>query len=119
MPSPTQPLINVTGSAKGGLVDPKKAAELTQQYFNLVVSDPGQAYAMTTGDLKDAGQDALQQRYGDYSAITVQRIEADGSKATTVATVQLTRRDGSVLTQRHELHFAPGDTPMVNADRTL
>lgn len=95
-----------------------KANQRGDQYFGALASGQlREAYAMTTGALRDRGFESFAARYRDVSSIRVVDVYSEARR--TITTLRVTHQDGSVVTQRHELWFTADRQPMINADNLM
>lgn len=85
------------------------------QYFAaLQDGDLRGAYAMTSDGLHAEGFAAFASRYAAATSIEVTEIAAEADHLVTA--VRITWADGTVGTQRRELWFSRGESPMISAD---
>ncbi|TDV41367.1 hypothetical protein [Actinophytocola oryzae] len=118
-PSPTtpkEPTRETVGAVPLIPTDPAAMGDRTEQYFLLVVTDPGAAHAMTTGSLADEGREGIEARYEGVRQVEVQDILIDRGQAITTSTVRIVREDGSVTFERRQLVFTWGGDPKIIND---
>jgi hypothetical protein len=116
-PSPpvagTLPVIPPVTTGGDPVVDPTKLIKRTRTFFAEVTSDAQAAADLTTGTVHDDAVALIRQRYGDLSAIRIQRMSLDPSNGLTVCLVRVTARDGDTETRRITLRFTPGGDPKI------
>ncbi|WP_326568191.1 hypothetical protein VSH64_41535 [Amycolatopsis rhabdoformis] len=105
--SPTNPFY---GPAK----NPKTMGDNTEKFFNTVTTDPNEAAAVTTGDLKQEGPQGLRQRYANVAYFEVKKVEIDPDSNTTVNTLEVTHTDGTKTIEQRTLTF--GDDEKIADD---
>ncbi|MBV8931807.1 MAG: hypothetical protein JO285_04530 [Kutzneria sp.] len=113
--TPLPPITTAPGPALP-IVDPTKIAKQTQHFFTALNTNVSEAYDLTSGALRASGEAALQQRYADLASVQVQGIVVDPSRAVTISTVLVTRKDGSTVTEQHALKFSVDDVPLITDD---
>ncbi|QRP51212.1 hypothetical protein I6J71_40100 [Amycolatopsis sp. FDAARGOS 1241] len=94
--------------------DTKKMGDYTEQFFNTVTTDPAEASAVTTGDLKSEGPQGLRQRYAKVAYFEVKKVEIDPDDNTTVNTLEVTHTDGTKTVEQRTLTF--GDDEKIADD---
>ncbi|PWW64400.1 hypothetical protein [Actinokineospora spheciospongiae] len=99
--------------------DPGAMGDRTEQYFRKVVEDAAAAYALTSGSLRQAGPEAIEQRYASVERIEVTGIEIDPVRSTTRASLRVVGKDGSVTEMQRELTFSTGSNPKIIAERPV
>jgi hypothetical protein len=96
--------------------DPQQLGDVTEQYFQLVTTDPKGAHALTTGGMAREGAAGIEARYGDVERIEVRDITIDRNEATTTSTVRVVREDGTTTVERRRLTFTWGSEPKITED---
>jgi hypothetical protein len=114
---PAPPTVSTVAGAGVPIIDGDVISDQTEHFYGTVVSDIRQAYAMTTGALHADGGAALVQRYRDVSSVRLRQITVDPSRGVTVNLLEITWRNGPVVTERRELVFSPGDVPKISDER--
>ncbi|MFI5606110.1 hypothetical protein [Amycolatopsis sp. NPDC051903] len=94
--------------------DPKTMGDNTERFFNTVTTDPAEASAVTTGDLKSEGPQGLRQRYAKVAYFVVKKVEIDPDNNTTVNTLEVTHTDGTKTVEQRTLTF--GDDEKIADD---
>lgn len=94
--------------------DPKAMGDNTEKFFNNVTTDPSEASAVTTGDLKQEGSQGLRQRYANVAYFEVKKVEIDPDNNTTVNTLEVTHTDGTKTVEQRTLTF--GDDEKIADD---
>ncbi|WP_137812450.1 hypothetical protein [Gandjariella thermophila] len=115
------PAVSVVAGAGPSIINGETIANETQRFYGSVLDNVRRAYTMTTGALHADGLAALADRYRDVTAMRLESITADPGRGVTTNVLEITRRDGSVRTERRELVFsrgsAPGDGPKISDER--
>ncbi|MEV4600226.1 hypothetical protein AB0K15_22835 [Amycolatopsis sp. NPDC049253] len=94
--------------------DPKTMGDNSEKFFNNVTTDPDEAAAVTTGDLKQEGPQGLRQRYANVAYFEVKKVEIDPDNNTTVNTLEVTHTDGTKTIEKRTLTF--GDDEKIADD---
>ena len=117
-PNPTAPpMITTMPVNQAPVVDGSKIAQQTEHFYREMAANADTALAMTTDTVRTNADALLEGRLADISLIEVKEIAVDPSKGLTVSLLQLTRKDGSVSTEKRELSFTLGDLPLINGER--
>ncbi|MCG8919004.1 hypothetical protein L6E12_24795 [Actinokineospora sp. PR83] len=118
---PVEPSRTTVSSAAllSAQTDPGVMGDRTEQYFRQVVEDAAAAYALTSGSLRQAGPEAIEQRYASVERIEVTSIEIDPVRSTTRASLRVVGKDGSVTEMERELTFSAGSNPKIIAERPV
>jgi len=98
--------------------DPQAMGDRTEQYFELVTTDPAAAHEMTTGGMAREGQEGIEARYGNVRRVEVQDITIDRDQAITTSTVKIVREDGTTTIEHRQLTFTWGGDPKITDDMT-
>lgn len=113
----TSPPVSVVPSIQQAVISPNRLVEQTRRFYQALNGNLTQAYQLTTGLLKAAGQLALGQHYPEATSIALHDITVDASKGITINTVVITKKDGSTVTEQHVLTFSLNDLlPLVSSD---
>jgi hypothetical protein len=99
------------------VVDGGKIAQQTEHFYKEMATNANTALAMTTDTVRSNADALLEGRLADISLIEVKEIAVDPSKGLTVSLLQVTKKDGSVSTEKRELSFTLGDLPLINGER--
>ncbi|MGW6449752.1 hypothetical protein [Lentzea sp. NPDC055074] len=99
------------------VVDGGKIAEQTEHFYREMATNADTALAMTTDTVRSNAGALLEGRLADISLIEVKEIVVDPGKGLTVSLLQVTKKDGSVSTEKRELSFTLGDLPLINGER--
>jgi hypothetical protein len=110
------PTRTTVGPAPVTPTDPQQLGDVTEQYFQLVTTDPKGAHALTTGGMAREGAAGIEARYGDVERIEVRDITIDRNEATTTSTVRVVREDGTTTVERRRLTFTWGSEPKITED---
>ncbi len=94
-------------------VDPTKLGTRTEQFFSEVTSNVDAAASMTSDTVHGDAKAIIEQNYGDISTIKVKSISLDPTNGLTVSVLQVTNKDGSVLTQQRTLRFTLSGDPKI------
>ncbi|WIX79896.1 hypothetical protein QRX50_03590 [Amycolatopsis carbonis] len=94
--------------------DPKTMGDNSEKFFNNVTTDPNEAAAVTTGDLKQEGAQGLRQHYANVAYFEVKKVEIDPDNNTTVNTLEVTHTDGTKTVEQRTLTF--GDDEKIADD---
>jgi hypothetical protein len=89
--------------------DAQAMGDNSETFFNTVTTDPNEAASVTTGQLHDAGPQALAARYAGIAYFEVKKISIDQQRGITVNTVEVTHNDGTKTIEEHTLTFGEGD----------
>jgi hypothetical protein len=89
--------------------DAQTLGDNSEKFFNTVTTDPAAASSVTTGALHDQGPQALARRYAGIAYFEVKKVSIDQQRGVTVNTVEITRTDGSKITELRTLTFGDGD----------
>ena len=111
------PVITTVPVNRAPVVDGSKIAQQTEHFYREMATNANTALAMTTDTVRTNADALLEGRLADISLIEVKEIAVDPSKGLTVSLLQLTRKDGSVSTEKRELSFTLGDLPLINGER--
>ncbi|MFD4644026.1 hypothetical protein ACFWN2_42425 [Lentzea sp. NPDC058436] len=117
-PSATAPpVITTVPVTQAPVVDGGKIAQQTEHFYSAMASNADTALAMTTDTVRSNADALLEGRLADISLIEVKEIAVDPGKGLTVSLLQVTKKDGSVSTEKRELSFTLGDLPLINGER--
>ncbi|MCR3746340.1 hypothetical protein [Lentzea californiensis] len=111
------PVITTVPVSQAPVVDGGKIAEQTESFYKAMATNADTALAMTTDTVRSNAGALLEGRVADISLIEVKEILVDPSKGLTVSLLQVTKKDGSVSTEKRELTFTAGDLPLINGER--
>ncbi|MCX2955222.1 hypothetical protein [Lentzea sp. NEAU-D7] len=111
------PVITTVPISQAPVVDGGKIAEQTQSFYREMATNADTALAMTTDTVRSNADALLEGRVADISLIEVKEILVDPGKGVTVSLLQVTKKDGSVSTEKRELTFTLGDVPLINGER--
>ena len=118
VPSGTAPpVITTVPVTQAPIVDGAKIAQRTENFYREMATNADTALAMTTDTVRSNAGALLEGRIADISLIEVKEIVVDPSKGLTVSLLQVTKKDGSVSTEKRELTFTIGDLPLINGER--
>ncbi|HKN97459.1 MAG TPA: hypothetical protein VJX10_10115, partial [Pseudonocardiaceae bacterium] len=109
----TPPTITTVTSVGDPVADPTKLIKRTRTFFAEVTSNAKAAADLTTGTVHDDAVALIHRRYGDLSAIQVQRISLDPDNGLTVCVVRATGKDGRTHIRRITLRFSLGGDPKI------
>lgn len=87
-------------------------------FYQLVVTDPDDAYALLGSDMRGSGYPAFAASWSDVERVTVDSIQSDGHDAA-VVTVVVERVDGSVLRSVQRVVVASTGSPRIESARLL
>jgi len=116
--TPRPPVRETVGAAPVMPTDPQAMGDRTEQYFELVTTDPAAAHEMTTGGMAREGQEGIEARYGNVRRVEVQDITIDRDQAITTSTVKIVREDGTTTIEHRQLTFTWGGDPKITDDMT-
>ena len=117
-PSGTSPpVITTVPVTNAPVVDGGKIAQQTEHFYKEMATNANTALAMTTDTVRSNADALLEGRLADISLIEVKEIAVDPSKGLTISLLQVTKKDGSVSTEKRELSFTLGDLPLINSER--
>lgn len=111
------PVITTVPVSQTPIVDGSKIAQQTEHFYREMATNADTALAMTTDTVRTNAGALLEGRLADISLIEVKEIVVDPSKGLTVSLLQVTKKDGSVSTEKRELSFTLGDLPLINGER--
>lgn len=111
------PVITTVPVTQAPIVDGAKIAQRTENFYREMATNANTALAMTTDTVRSNADALLEGRIADISLIEVKEIVVDPSKGLTVSLLQVTKKDGSVSTEKRELSFTIGDLPLINGER--
>ncbi|KJK52485.1 hypothetical protein UK23_03630 [Lentzea aerocolonigenes] len=111
------PVITTVPVTQAPVVDGAKIAQQTEHFYREMATNADTALAMTTDTVKSNAGALLEGRLADISLIEVKEIVVDPSKGLTVSLLQVTKKDGSISTEKRELSFTLGDLPLINGER--
>lgn len=111
------PVITTVPVTQAPVVDGSKIAQQTEHFYREMATNADTALAMTTDTVRSNAGALLEGRLADISLIEVKEIAVDPSKGLTVSLLQVTKKDGSVSTEKRELSFTLGDLPLINGER--
>lgn len=114
--TPSVPTRTTVGDAPVPATNPQKMGDVTEQYFQLVTSDPAAAHAMTTGGMAREGAEGIEARYGGIQRVEVQDITIDRGQAITTSRVKVVHEDGTETVEQRQLTFTWGGDPKITAD---
>lgn len=110
------PTRTTVGRAPVTPTDPQKMGDVTEQYFQLVTTDPEGAHALTTGGMAREGAEGIEARYGGIERVEVQDITIDRNRAITTSTVRVVHKDGTETVEHRQLTFTWGGDPKIIED---
>ncbi|MBB4912095.1 hypothetical protein [Actinophytocola algeriensis] len=116
--TPSEPTRRTVGLAAVTPTDPAKMGDRTQEYFELVTTDPAAAHAMTTGSMAREGADGIAARYDGVERIEVQEITIDRNEAITTSKVKVVHKDGTETVEHRQLTFTWGGDPKITGETT-
>ncbi|GHH38020.1 hypothetical protein [Lentzea cavernae] len=111
------PVVTTVPVTQAPVVDGGKIAEQTEHFYRAMATNADTALAMTTETVRSNADALLEGRLADISLIEVKEIAVDPGKGLTVSLLQVTKKDGSVSTEKRELSFTLGDLPLINGER--
>lgn len=111
------PVITTVPVTQAPVVDGGKIAQQTEHFYREMATNADTALAMTTDAVRSNADALLEGRLADISLIEVKEIAVDPGKGLTVSLLQVTKKDGSVSTEKRELSFTLGDLPLINGER--
>ena len=111
------PVITTVPVTQAPVVDGSKIAQQTEHFYREMAANADTALALTTDTVRSNAGALLEGRLADISLIEVKEIAVDPSKGLTVSLLQVTKKDGSVSTEKRELSFTLGDLPLINGER--
>jgi hypothetical protein len=111
------PVITTVPVSQAPIVDGAKIAQQTEHFYREMATNADTALAMTTDTVRSNADALLEGRIADISLIEVKEIVVDPSKGLTVSLLQVTKKDGSISTEKRELSFTVGDLPLINSER--
>ncbi|MET9631781.1 hypothetical protein ABZX92_30385 [Lentzea sp. NPDC006480] len=111
------PVITTVPVSQAPVVDGSKIAQQTEHFYREMATNADTALAMTTDTVRTNAGALLEGRLADISLIEVKEIVVDPGKGLTVSLLQVTKKDGSVSTEKRELSFTLGDLPLINGER--
>ncbi|MFI6099037.1 hypothetical protein ACIA8G_26075 [Lentzea sp. NPDC051213] len=111
------PVITTIPVTQAPVVDGAKIAQRTEHFYREMATNADTALAMTTDTVRSNADALLEGRLADISLIEVKEIVVDPSKGLTVSLLQVTKKDGSVTTEKRELSFTLGELPLINGER--
>jgi hypothetical protein len=114
---PAAPVITTVPVTNAPVVDGSTIAQQTEHFYREMTTNADTALAMTTDTVRSNAGALLEGRLADISLIEVKEIVVDPSKGLTVSLLQVTKKDGSVSTEKRELSFTLGDLPLINGER--
>jgi hypothetical protein len=115
--TPPPQVTTVTNTTQPPVVDGRRIVERTEKFYEEVATNSNTALSMATEYFQQNTKAVLEQHYSDVSQIEVKEITVDPSKGVTVSLLQITRKDGSMTTEKRELTFTTGDEPLINDER--
>jgi hypothetical protein len=116
-PGTAPPVITTVPVSQAPVVDGGKIAQRTASFYQEMATNADTALALTTDTVRSNAGALLEGRLADISLIEVKEIAVDPSKGLTVSLLQVTKKDGSVTTEKRELSFTVGDLPLINGER--
>lgn len=108
------PTITTVTSVGDPVADPTKLIKRTRTFFAEVTSDARAAAELTTGTVHHDAVALIHRRYGDLSAIQVQRISLDPDNGRAVCVVRSIGKDGRTQIRQITLRFSAGDPKIIN-----
>ncbi|TWP45194.1 hypothetical protein FKR81_39625 [Lentzea tibetensis] len=116
-PTTQPPIVTTLPGGQVPVVDGGKIAERTEKFYREMATNADTAMALTTDNFKANTEALLEGRLADVSLIEVKEIAVDPSQGLTVSLLQVTKKDGSVSTEKRELRFTLTDLPLINGER--
>lgn len=89
--------------------DADTMGDRSEIFFNYVTEDPETAWEQTGGELYAEGPDGIARRYAAIAYFEVEHIFIDQRKRTTVNTLRVHWKDGTVTDEQRTLRFEEGD----------
>lgn len=111
------PVITTVPVSQAPVVDGGKIAEQTEHFYRAMATNADTALALTTDTVRSNADALLEGRLADISLIEVKEIVVDPGKGLTVSLLQVTKKDGTVSTEKRELGFTLGEVPLINSER--
>lgn len=111
------PVITTVPISQAPVVDGTQIARRTENFYREMATNADTALAMTTDTVRANAEALLEGRLADISLIEVKEIVVDPSKGLTVSLLQVTKKDGSVSTEKRELSFTLGELPLISGER--
>ncbi|WP_329788927.1 hypothetical protein V1227_31625 [Lentzea sp. DG1S-22] len=111
------PVITTVPVTEAPVVDGGKIAEQTESFYSGMVTNADTALALTTDPVRSNAGVLLEGRLADISLIEVKEIVVDPGRGLTVSLLRVTKKDGTVSTEKRELSFTAGDLPLINGER--
>ena len=116
-PGTVPPVITTVPVTQAPVVDGGKIAQQTEHFYREMATNADTALSMATDAVRSNADALLEGRLADISLIEVKEIAVDPNKGLTVSLLQVTKKDGSVSTEKRELSFTLGDLPLINGER--
>jgi len=116
-PGTAPPVITTVPVTQAPVVDGTQIARRTEDFYREMAANADTALALTTDTVRSNAGTLLEGRLEDISLIEVKEIAVDPSRGLTVSLLRVTRKDGSVSTEKRELSFTPGNLPLINGER--
>jgi hypothetical protein len=115
-PTTRSPIVTTVPGGQVPVVDGDKIAQRTEKFYREMATNADTAMALTTDNFKANTDALLEGRLADVSLIEVKEIAVDPSQGLTVSLLQVTKKDGSVSTEKRELRFTLADLPLINGE---
>ncbi|MFD5829829.1 hypothetical protein [Lentzea sp. NPDC060358] len=116
-PGTAAPVITTVPVTQAPVVDGTQIAQKTQDFYTEMAANSVTALALTTDAVRSNADALLEGRLADISLIEVKEIAVDPTKGLTISLLQVTKKDGSVSTEKRELSFTLGDLPLISGER--
>ena len=114
----TSPHVTTVPAQAEPVVDAETIAESTELFYEEVAANSDSTLTLVSDTFRLAGEVLLEQEFADVSLIEVREITVDAVRGVTVSTLEVTRKDGSTTTQKRELVFTTGGTPLIDGERS-
>jgi hypothetical protein len=99
-PGTAPPVITTVPVSQAPVVDGGKIAQRTASFYQEMATNADTALALTTDTVRSNADALLEGRLADISLIEVKEIAVDPSKGLTVSLLQVTKKDGSISTEK-------------------
>ncbi|SDF68137.1 hypothetical protein SAMN05216553_102637 [Lentzea fradiae] len=111
------PVITTLPVTQEPIVDGSEIARRTESFYRAMVANAEAALALTTDAVRSNAGALLDGKLSDIELIEVREIAVDPGSGVTVSVLRVTRKDGSVSTEKRELSFTLGEQPLINGER--
>ncbi|MER5268251.1 hypothetical protein ABTZ99_39785 [Actinosynnema sp. NPDC002837] len=116
--SGTSAQVTTVPAESGPVLDAEAMAVSTELFYEEVAANSDGALTLVSDGFRVTGEVLdLEREFADVARIEVREISVDPTRGITVSTLDVVHEDGSRTTEKRELVFTTGSTPLIDGER--